>query len=221
MASKEISLGSSPVDFPGYPSQGRDENNKWRITERYWIKDDAVAHSLPAHNATVNQHGDTVEDLDGNTLKCRLCNISPGQAPGVLIVELAYATTESTLSFKSPPDNPRTVGLTSEDIPIDDEKLLVANGGPLTADQIKKAKSRGFTSFALFSMEYTYTELNASFTWTEADIVAALQTTGAPTGMVAATAEHWELTGREIDETDEETVIRSHYRYAKAGVLPL
>jgi len=221
MAQNFVNVGHGPKDYPGYPAENRDANGKWAITERYWVRKTAINNTLPAHNATVNQNGATVTDRDGNTLKCRSVTIEHSGGPGVVTVELQYAQSETSISLKGPADNPRSVRLTREDIPIDDERLLVANGGVFSAAQIATAKQTGYASLPLYGIEYTYTELDASFAWTEAAIIASLQSTGGPTGIGSATAAKWELTGKEIDETDEETIIREHYRFAAAGVLPI
>jgi len=222
MASVAISLGSAPQSFPGYPTQERDDTGAWIHTERYWVKNSAMIHSVPAYLATKNQAGVTVTDPDGNTLKCRHARIEPGpSATDTKTVELTYSRTETKLTLKRPVDNPRSVRLSRDDIPIDDERLLVANGGIFTADQIAKAKLAGYASLPLYSIEYTYTELDASFAWTEAAIIASLQTTGSPTGMGSPTAGKWELAGKEIDETNSQAVIRENWRYAVAGILPI
>jgi len=222
MASVAISLGSAPQSFPGYPTQERDDTGAWIHTERYWVKNSAMIHSVPAYLATKNQAGVTVTDPDGNTLKCRHARIEPGpSATDTKTVELTYSRTETKLTLKRPVDNPRSVRLVYEDIPIDDERLLVANGGIFTAQKIIDSKIAGYKSFPLYGIEYTYTELDASFAWTEAAIVASVQSTGSPPGMGSPTAGLWELIGKEIDETDSQAVIREHWRYAKAGFVPI
>jgi hypothetical protein len=221
MAATEINVGSSPQSFPNYPTKSRDDNGDWVVTERYWVKASSLIHYLPAHNATTNQNGSTVTDPDGNTLKCRRANVSEGSAPGVVEVTLTYAKTSVSLSIKPAPDNPRSVRMNRQDIPIDDERLLSGNGGPFTQAQIDDAKKRGHRTLPLFGVEYTYTDVDASFAWTESAIAASLQDTGTPTGVGSATASNWQLMGREIDETESETVIRSHYRYSGAGFVPL
>lgn len=221
MAATEIKVGSQPVSFPNYPTKERDDNGNWIIVERYWVKGSTVLHTLPDHLATTNQLGATVTDPDGNTLKCRSARIETATAPGIVEVELRYSLTENNITLKGPADNPRSIRLTGEDIPIDDERLLVANGGVFTAAQIAAAKQAGHQSLPLYGMEYTYTQLDASFTWSEANIIASLQSTGSPTGITSPTAGKWELTGKEIDESDDQTIIREHWRYAGAGVLPI
>jgi hypothetical protein len=221
MSHTEISLGSSPVSLQGYPTKDSDANGDWTHVERYWVKDDAVYNSLPAHNATTNQDGDTVIDPDGNTLKCRSRRIEAGPSPGVYVVELTYAESSKSLTLKSPADNPRQVRMMSEDIPIDDERLLTGNGGPFSQAQIDAGKEAGTKALPLFQVEYTYTEVDASFTWSEANIIASLQDTGSPTGISSATASNWQLMGREIEETEEETIIKTHYRYSGAAFVPI
>jgi hypothetical protein len=177
---------------------------------------------VPAHNATTNQHGTTVTDPDGNTLKCRGASVSAGNAPGVLTVELTYARADASLVIKGPIDNPRSIRLVREDIPIDDERLLDTNGGVFTAAQILTAKETGYRTLPLYGVEYEYTRLDASFAWTEAAIFATIQENVAPTGLAGTpTAANWELVGKEIDETDTETIIREHYRFSGPGFLPL
>jgi hypothetical protein len=217
----EIKVGTTPNDFPGYPTEESNANDEWVIVERYWVRDGAVANSLPAYNATTNQHGNTVTDRDGNTLNCRTRSIQASDAPGIKNIELTYARSEDSLTLKSPADNPREVSMIGEDIPIDDERLLVANGGIWTPDHVVAAKKAGYASLPLYGIEYTYTDIDASFAWTEAAIIASLQTTGSPSGMGSPSAGKWELIGKEISETNEETIISEKWRYAAAGVVPI
>jgi hypothetical protein len=221
MAKTVLGATTSPVSFPGYPQQENDEAGYWKHTERYWIATGSVSGSLPARHATTNQTGATVTDPDSNTLYCVTRTISAGPAPGISIVELVYTRYPTSYSRKKAEDNPRTDSLRSQEIPIDDERLLTANGGPFSAAQIADAVKAGYKSLPVYSVEYTYTDGDANFTWSQANIIASLQATGTPTGMSSATASKWRLTGREISEREDLTVITSHWEYMPSGFVPI
>lgn len=220
-----IGYTDSPQRFPGYPDEQSDENGRWTITERYWVKNSLLSSTLPAHNSTRNQYNVVVKDRNNNTLVCQRRHIMPGDSPEVKIVELTYARPASegggTVTMKGPADNPRNVSLRGQDIPVDDERLLDTNGGPYSAAEIAKFVAAGYPSVTVYGIEYTYTDLDASFAWTEAAIVAALQTTGAPPGMSSATAANWRLIGKEIDDPEQGTVIKSVYEYSGQGFIPV
>jgi len=222
MAKTVLGATTSPVSFAGYPQQQCDADGYWTHTERYWIATGSVSGSLPAHMATTNQNGDTITAPGGGMqLYCYGRSISAGPAPGIAIVELTYSRYVSSRTRKEPEDNPRTVSLRSQEIPIDDERLLTANGGPFSAAQIADAVEAGYKSLPVYSVEYTYTDGDANFTWSQANIIASLQATGTPTGMSSATASKWRLTGREISEREDLTVITSHWEYMPSGFVPI
>lgn len=208
---------SGPTDLPGYPEETSDENGNWQIVERYWVDSASVGTSLPAHNATINQHGTTVTDRNGNTLKCRRRNITQGASPDIRTVELTYALTSTSLRIVGPADNPRTVRLAYEETPIDDGRLLDTNGGPFTQAEIDTYKEKGREALALPVAEYTYTELDAAFDWTETNITQNLFANNLPTDVTGTTLSKWRLTGREIDETEEDTIIRTTWEYCNSG----
>lgn len=208
---------SGPFDLPGYPEKDSKEGGAWTVTERYWVDADNVTSSLPAHGATTNQHGATVTDPDGNTLTCRRRLVQQGNSPDTRIVELTYSRTTEQLIFKRPADNPRQVRLSHMDAPINDARLLDSNGGPFTQAQIDDAVAEEYETLPLPVAEYTYTDVNASFVWSEANITANLFAKNTPTGISSPTAGKWLLVGREIDETENETVIRTNWNFCNSG----
>jgi len=221
MPTQFIGQVDDPVSLAGYPTQDDGEDGLWVHTERYWVKKAKVSVTLPSRGASTNQDGNTVTDPDGNTLYCQGRRIEVGPAPGIAIVELTYVRDQTTYSVMAPEDNPRRVELREQEIPIDDKRLLTGNGGPYSQTEINKFIAAGYTSTNLYSIEYTYTDVNASFAWTQAAIIASLQTTGAPTGMGSATASDWRLLGRTIQEQTDTTVIESHWEYISAGFVPI
>ena len=212
---------TTPTSFPGYPIEEAGDDGLWKWTERYWVQKSKVGVTLPAHGATTNQSGATITDRSSNQLYCQGRRIEAGPAPGIAVVELLYARNQITYSRMSPEDNPRNVSLRSQEIPIDDERLLTTTGGPFSVGQIATAVSAGYTSLPVYSIEYTYTDVDAAFAWTQAAIIASLQATGAPTGMGSATASKWRLIGRTISEQEETTVIESHWEYMASGFVPI
>jgi len=113
------------------------------------------------------------------------------------------------------------VNLRGTAIPIDDERLLTENGGKFSAADIATAKKALYTSLTLYGIEYVYTDTDASFTWTEANIISSLQVTGLPTGISSGTAANWRLIGKRIEEREDETIIESTYEYIGSGMVPL
>jgi len=211
-----------PKNLPGYPEKQSDENGDWTVVERYWVKENILTDSLPAHHATVNQFGETVTDPDANTLKCISRVIQRGEAPDVRIVELTYSQTSTTWTPRPANDNPKAVRvLYANEIPIDDERLLTTNGGIYTSTDIEKARAAEYETLVLPTAEYTYTELDANFSWTESDIVDNLFVTGAPAGVGGATASKWRIAGREIDDSENEVKIKTVYEFNNSGFVPI
>jgi len=216
-----IGQSDNPQSFPGYPTQDDGTDGLWTHTERYWVATRKVSVTLPARGASTNQDGSTVTDPDGNTLYCQGRRIDAGPAPGISVVELTYVRDQTTYSVLAPEDNPRRVELRGAELAIDDKRLLTSEGGKFTATQIANAKNAGYKTLPNYQAEYIYTDVNASFAWTQAAIVASLQDTGAPTGMVSATASDWRRLGSVIQEQEDATIIETHWEYAGPGFYPL
>ena len=213
---------NGPKNLPGYPEKISDENGDWTIVERYWVKETILTDSLPAHHATVNQFGETVVDPDANTLKCIRRVIQRGEAPDVRIVELTYSKTSTTWTPRPTNDNPKSVRvLYANEIPLDDERLLTTNGGIYSSADIAAARDAGYETLILPTAEYTYTELDAAFGWTEEDIVSNLFATGVPAGVNNATASKWRIAGREIDDAEDEVKIKTVYEFNNSGFTPI
>lgn len=223
MAKTVLGATTSPVSFAGYPQTECDEDGYWKHTERYWIATGSVSGTLPARHATTNQNGTSVTDPDANTLYCITRTISAGTAPGISVVELVYTRYPTSYTRKPASDNPRTVSMRSQELPIGDERLLKANGGPYTSTEVAEAAADplNYKSLPVYSIEYTYTAVDAAFAWTQAAIIASLQATGAPTGMGSATSTKWRLIGREITEQEDTTTIVSHWEYMPSGFSPI
>jgi len=213
---------TTPRDLPGYPTQRRDEEGNWTHTERYWINENNVNSTIPADGATTNQHGETVyEPGTSTTLGCNGVSINAGPAPRIKQVTLIYKRYNVSYGVVPPEDNPRRVSVNGQEIPIDDERLLDTNGGPFTQTQIDDAKSAGYTSLPFYEVRYEYTELDASFGWTESDITNAIQNTGSPPGLSSTTPSNWWKIGFDIEETSEGTVIRQQWVFNAAGFYPI
>lgn len=222
MPKTTLGTTSSPIDYPNYPEKVRDGNGNWKVVEKYWIAVADVATSLPAHNATKNQHGVTVTDPGGTTLRCKEAEIrSKDGTPGIAEVTLTYYDNSVKMSLKSAKDNPRSFTIRGQDIPIDDERLLTANGGPYSQAQIDDAKENGYRSLMQYGAEYMRQETNDSYTWSEANLKSNLQATGAPTGITSATAANWRVIGRDIEEMSGTTVIRTRWEYSPSGFVPI
>jgi len=221
MANTKIGTYSSPVNFPSYPTYERDVDGRWTVAERYWILTSNINVDLPANEATVNQFGETVLAPNGNAVFCQEASISAGSAPDISEITLTYREAEileeKSSSFKSVNDNAKSVRLRSEEIPIDDERLLDTNGGPYSQSDIDDKKKAGYLSLMLYLIEYEYSDLDASFDWTESNIVSSLQDAGVPPGVSGGTAANWRLIGKEINETNDGTIIRSNYEYSPSG----
>jgi len=215
----DVNVGTDPHDIPGYPTKLRDNNGNWIVTEKYWQVTGSV--SVPAHKATIDQHGATVLDPDGGALYCYGAAVEPGSNPSVSLVTLEYSETAAGGDAPDAGDNPRAVYIRGQEIPIDDERLLTTNDGPWTAAQIATSKEAGYKSLPIYSIEYTRTDADAAFSWSQADIIANLQTDDAPTGMGTATASDWRLTGREITENLSDTTITTHWEYMRSGFTPI
>jgi len=213
MGNVKIGGYTTPHSLPGYPAESRDENGNWEIERRFWIARANVGTYLPAHNASTDENGATVQDRASNTLYLKRTNIQPGQAPDMVEVGLVYRLKTVGLTLKRPKDNPRTVNLRSVDIPIDDDALQQYYSG---AD-ITSAKEAGWESLPVYSVEYTYTSLDNSFAWTEAAVVALANTITSPTGLNSPTAGKWRMTGAAIEETDDTTILRKNWEYNAGG----
>lgn len=219
MPKKHIGPSTSPKDEPGYPLVESGNDNIWTHIERYWIGQGSAVASLPAFKATTNQHGETILDPDGAQLYCYGRRIST-RAPGVNTVELTF-TRDAPGRIRAA-DNPRTVGIRqTQEIPIDDKRLLTTNDGPFTVLQVADFKTAKYKTLPIYSTEYTYTDTDASFAWTQAAIVAALQDTGTPTGMGSATASKWRLLGRDVSEESDTTIIVSRWEYMPSGFVAI
>lgn len=84
----------------------------------------------------------------------------------------------------------------------------------LTDAQKLEAKRQGRTSYLQATVTYNYTDSDASFGWTQAEIVGNIGNTGAPTGMASATAARWLHNQREINEADDGSVtIKDGWQY--------
>ncbi len=221
MPSTKIGATGSPQNIPGYPEQRRDDNGDWQHTERYWVDATNVDGTIPANGASTNQNGDTVTDPDGNTLYCRGVQKNAGPAPDIKEVTLTFRPAGSVTYTFDPTTNPRRVSVNGQEIPIDDERLLDTNGGPFTQTQIDNAKSAGYTSLPFYQVRYEYTELDASFGWTESDITNAIQESGNPPGLSGTTSSKWWKIGFDIEETSEGTQIRENWVFNAAGLYPI
>lgn len=218
MANTKIGGYTSPHNYPGYPQQNRDSRGDWVHTERYWIDRTNVDGSIPAHNATTNQFGNTVTDPDGNTLNCRGARKDAGEAPNIVAVTLRYERITTTFGqIKLPSRNPRRLSLRGQEIPIDDKRLLDTNGGPFTSSEIEDFKKAEYLSLPLYQVHYTYGAEDSDFSWSESDVTDTLQNTGTPPGISNATPSKWRKMGLEIEERENTNLIIENWEYSEAG----
>jgi hypothetical protein len=75
----------------------------------------------------------------------------------------------------------------------------------------------GVTSYLLASPTYTRTEIAASFTFSEANIVAAVGTRSTPTGMTSPTANKWLKTRLGVRKTGSVVEKSETWQYAGPG----
>jgi hypothetical protein len=201
--------GTALVLQPGFPERERDDQGNWMLVFEYVCRADSADGLIPAHLASPPSPWN---GGDYAMLKLRGVKILSTPTGDVVRVRLEYrlGTVSSSLA---PGDTRRSAQQTSQERTIDEHPTM-------TAAQKVAAKAKGRTSYLQRSIAYRYEERHSSYTWSQANIIASVGSTGAPTGMTSATAANWLQTAHELSEDDAGTTEITTWEYDQNGWQP-
>jgi hypothetical protein len=88
----------------------------------------------------------------------------------------------------------------------------------LSQAQVDALKAAGVQAVPVGSVEYTYTEYDSTFTWSEANVVASAGTVGNPTGLTSPTTGAWMAIGARVRQTNDGlTEVAKTWKYNRLG----
>lgn len=182
--------GSALTLESGYPKKSRDAHGKWTLAYLYWCAASAAESLLPASGSACSETGHT-------SLVCVGVSITPKPgAPKMVSVEITYgpATTNYVQTHEAGDivKELRDGGFREVSLKDPDITTLISEA------EANAQWSAGKRTLPVSTVEYTYTEHLASFSWTEANCTTNLGKIGTPEGMSAVTVNKWLLTGYSV-----------------------
>lgn len=208
--------GTSLVLYKGYPTAKRtsnDPNEIWEVVYRYWCQLTSAEALIPAKWATC-PHPNHM------TLILWEVSITENGKPGLCDVELTYKPPDytGTSTTHRDTDVQKSSQASWQEVPLDDDRLVTSS--ILTSAQAISLRKKGYQTWGMGTVEYTYTEWLSTFSWDEADIIANIGETENPVGVNSPTAGKWLRIGLNI-RTDGDLVERSKtWRYSRVGWKP-
>lgn len=205
--------GSSLILQKGYPIATR-EGKQWVLEARYRCAQGDVLGLVPEAYAACPFEGFT--DLILGT-----AGISASDMPGIVDVLLKYRPVNPSGGYGSrhqTSEAQRAAQASWQEVPIDDDRLV--SSGLYNQPDIDAMKAKGYSTIGIGSVEYTYTEWDDAFEWSEAALTGGIGETGAPTGISSATAANWLLVGRTVRLDGDLTEKARTWRYNRLGWTP-
>jgi hypothetical protein len=210
------SNGTALTLYKGYPTAKRasqDPNAIWEVVYRYWCQITLAESLLPAKWAVCPHpnHG---------TLILWEAAITENGKPGLCDVELTYKPPDYSGAGSTHRDTEvqKTSQASWQEVPLDDDRLVTSS--ILTASQVILLRKKGYQTWGMGTIEYSYTEWLSTFAWAEADLVAHIGNEEAPTGVTSPTSGKWLRVGLSI-RTDGDLVERTKtWRYSRVGWKP-
>jgi hypothetical protein len=210
------SSGTSLVLYKGYPTAKRTSNDPaaiWEVVYRYWCQMTVAESLIPAQWATCPHPNHT-------DLILRETSITENGKPGLCDVELIYRPVEylAVSTVHRDQQVQQTSQASWQEVPLDDERLVTSS--ILTAAQVIYLRKKGWQTWGMGTIEYTYTKWESSFTWSEANLIASIGNEENPTGMTSPTAGKWLRVGLSIRTDGDLTEIAKTWRYSRVGWKP-
>lgn len=200
--------------YKGYPQIER-EGSASTVTYKYWCGLAYAAGLLPAAYAACPLGGYT-------SLPLYMTTVAPNGLPGLCDVTLAYKHGSASSSSSRPPPEDGSVVKSStiswQEVPLDDARLV--SSGILSSGDVTSLRAKGHQTYGVGSVEYSYTEYLASFSWTEAALTSGIGGTGAPEGLSSATSANWAFVGATVRTTGTLTEKTRTWRYNRLGWTP-
>lgn len=215
MAQKIITAPGDPLKTliwknGGRPEISEDSDGYASLIFEVMCKTELIPTLVPARNSPPPQPWGTIYP----TFKRREINpISCHGRPGteITVFSLTYKAIEREPTLL---DETRSATTSLIEKSIDEHPNL-------TEAQKLEAKRIGRNSYFQATITYSYTDTDAEFGWTQAEIVGTIGTTEAPTGMTGADAAKWLHNQRSITESEDETVtIKNGWQYDENGWQP-
>lgn len=204
--------GTALVLYKGYPTAKRSSEDVWEVVYKYWCQLHKAEGLIPASFASCPHpyHTDLV---------LLETDIAENGIPHMCDVTLTYgAKNQVSISMHSAGDEQQSSVASWQEVPLDDDRLV--SSGVLSSGQVASLRKKGYHTFSVGSVEYTYTDWATSFTWSEANLISGIGATSAPTGLTSATAGNWMKVGLTVRTDGDKIEKAATWRYSALGWKP-